>query len=850
MMLALLVSVGASAQRKTWDFTKGFSATTIANLKSAGWTDETADQSIQTNARSEGPLKATVDGQEWIVPETSGLTFHHTGANHIVLAYNRTSGGYVGTKFLWINGKTANDAITIPAIPAGEKVTIVYESHSKTEDRGFKVSGSFQDANGNQTFTSHDRLDTVVIVNTGSAEADLKLSSTSGHHYYSIVIGDGDPVVAETIAYLYTGATDGVYQQLQAREGSTVTAIDVATTTLTAEALREYSLVVIAPSVPADNAVTAVVKEALPYVPMLNLNANLYPAWTYGVAVAITEPLGVVTDAKSTLLNGVELQQEEDLTFIEIGAGTSGVQLGDYFQGDETPLTTLDGETVVAHSHNIDHNGYVFFAGAAENPAPAQSVIANAIDLLLSSKAEVTKAPTPGVVLEYKDKNTNVTLTASKALTKPHIYYTLDGSTPTESSTEYTEVINVTQPTTIKAVVIAEGYLLSDVTTRDIDIKEQPKTPVVTTEEQDGKTIVTITCESADENTPIYFNTSGSTDIIASEPYTEPFTITMPQDIYAFAVANEAVWSEVAYKRALVKNPHVAVDIVAHFYSPANWIKQTDGETVLGNNGNIFAAGTNDNFTMWKEGTGRTETDPETGDEITVYDEIDWVTSDEPLETPEWMAMTKNEGVLWQNNKPSLAHIGDNDGIYPVSSLDIDSIFKATDNNLCFYRLPAGERPTAAIQSKNKYAGPFDVVMIDNMGSGKLMIQVSADGENWTQIGDTINSTGYSRMWQKHVAQYDGNDEVYVRVTQPANGSSGPKIYDIYVAKAGEQSAALLAALTDEYNNGTGIIAVSDKSASVAKGIYNINGIRQNGLKRGLNIIVNGDGSVRKVMVK
>jgi hypothetical protein len=33
-------------------------------------------------------------------------------------------------------------------------------------------------------------------------------------------------------------------------------------------------------------------------------------------------------------------------------------------------------------------------------------------------------------------------------------------------------------------------------------------------------------------------------------------------------------------------------------------------------------------------------------------------------------------------------------------------------------------------------------------------------------------------------------------------------------------------------------------------GIYNINGIRQQTLHRGLNIVVNGDGTVKKVMVK
>ena len=44
------------------------------------------------------------------------------------------------------------------------------------------------------------------------------------------------------------------------------------------------------------------------------------------------------------------------------------------------------------------------------------------------------------------------------------IYYTTDGSVPTENSTRYTEPIEITQDTTIKAVVIANGLKDSDVT--------------------------------------------------------------------------------------------------------------------------------------------------------------------------------------------------------------------------------------------------------------------------------------------------------------------------------------------------------------------------------------------------
>jgi hypothetical protein len=45
-----------------------------------------------------------------------------------------------------------------------------------------------------------------------------------------------------------------------------------------------------------------------------------------------------------------------------------------------------------------------------------------------------------------------------------------------------------------------------------------------------------------------------------------------------------------------------------------------------------------------------------------------------------------------------------------------------------------------------------------------------------------------------------------------------------------------------------GIETVNRQGNKAMKAIYNLNGIRQNGLQRGLNIVVMGDGSVRKVI--
>ena len=161
--------------------------------------------------------------------------------------------------------------------------------------------------------------------------------------------------------------------------------------------------------------------------------------------------------------------------------------------------------------------------------------------------------------------------------------------------------------------------------------------------------------------------------------------------------------------------------------------------------------------------------------------------------------------------------------------------------------MQADEPGNAVIQSKYKYQAPLDVVTIANMQGGPVIVQVSADGENWTNVGEEIAATGYTRMWKKYTNSYNGNDEVYVRLAQ-ITGSLGAKIFDIYVANAGEESQKLLEQLNEEYASGIQDVNVAKKN--VAAGIYNLNGIRQNTLQRGINIVVYGDGSVKKIMVK
>jgi hypothetical protein len=520
------------------------------------------------------------------------------------------------------------------------------------------------------------------------------------------------------------------------------------------------------------------------------------------------------------------------------GESIIGINLGEYFQGDATPIVAGDGVTPLAHLHNANHNSYIYLPGNASPTPTMLQIIDNAINVLLDSKSEITKAPAPNISFEYKDMNTNVTITPSRNLPKTRLFYTIDGTEPTTESIEYTGVINLTSPTTVKAVAIAEGYLLSDATEQEIEIKSQPKTPQISYEESEGYSTITITCES--EDAVIWYNFNETTDTVQSSKYTEPIVINMPATITVFSVAGEAVWSEIAQKRILVKNPRVVIDVAGHFRA-AKWDNISNGS-------GLFAWGKSA-VSMYEDEGSEIIIDPETGEETIAHGaEKEYETIDEPGDDPQWTIMSKGQSVLWQSNTPSTTTIGSNEGGYfPATAEDIDNLFPVTNYDIQFYKIQADEPANAVIQSKNKYQAPLDIVTIANMQGGPILAQVSADGENWTTVGEEIAVTGYSRMWKKYTNSYDGNEEVYVRLAQET-GSLGAKIFDIYVANAGEKSQELLDQLNEEYANGIQDISYSAKK--IAAGIYNLNGTRLSTLQRGINIVVYEDGSVKKVFVK
>ena len=853
LALLALFAFGVQAQdKKTWDFSKGWSDETLENLeKGSEWTKDGSSWK-ETGKFGEGAFVA--NGEP--IKELEGL--------------KRSSAGLSKNNNYLLTDKTFrlnrnNQELIFPSLKNGQKLTIVGRSANATAaNRGVKgmydymvridddkdnnliLGSNVEGSKGTYTFVYE-----IQTAETGEVPVGIKMI-TGGIDFTLFMIDDGDPIQITKVAYLCTGSpeSDVPFQILKARENTEVTAIDVTTTTITAAALQEYTITIVAASVPADNAAVAIVKESMPWTPTLNLNANLYPVWGYGTAVE-AQPVGVVKDSKNVLLKGATIQEADGINFIELAGSTiQAVKFGEYFEGDEVPLKEMnmdgvEGEGAVIHTHNIKHNGYAYLPYAADINTEWNAIFANTIDVLAESKTEITAAAKPVIVQEFKDHNTNVTITAGRSLPKTRFFYTTDGSDPTVESTEFKEAVNFTAPCTFKAAAIAEGYTLSEVATLDIQIHEQPKAPVLSSDLTDGSTTITLTCESQDVDIWYNFSDAGN-DTLQSTKYTEPFVISMPQNVTAFAVSGGAVFSELTKQRVLVKNPRIKIDIAGHFAADEWKADNNPAGLAVANGKGMFTWGASA-VTMYT-GEGTKSTDPDTGDEITTYgpeDLREFEIVNEPGDNPQWVLKSRGTCLIWQNLTPNTTGFG-NDGAYnPVSTLDVDSLFPVTKNNIQFYKFQANETPNGSIESLTKYQAPLDVVVLANSAGGPLLIQVSADGNEWTTIGE-IAKTGYSRMWGKTTASYDGSDEVYVRLTQEVI-SAGAKVFDIYIANAGEKSKALLDILNEEFS---GIQTVNVQKTKGMSGIYNLNGIRQHSLKRGLNIVVMDNGSVKKVVVK
>ncbi len=141
-------------------------------------------------------------------------------------------------------------------------------------------------------------------------------------------------------------------------------------------------------------------------------------------------------------------------------------------------------------------------------------------------------------------------VTITSATSGAMIYYTLDGSAPTTSSTLYTGAITVGASETLKAVAIATGSSVSAVGSAVYVINlPAAATPVILPGTGNYTTVQTVTITDSTPFAKIYYTTNGTTPTTSSTLYTGAITVGASETIEAIAVlsgySNSAVASSV-----------------------------------------------------------------------------------------------------------------------------------------------------------------------------------------------------------------------------------------------------------------------------------------------------------------
>ncbi len=891
----LFVFEVASAQSyRRWDFTK-WSQQTIDNLKAEaakerpaeGWSDIEAAKNdvagaVAPDATKEkcfwyassefGALKA--NGEE--IEELRGLTFGEGYSKNRSLAiavdYASTAiGTYAGPQYLWLGGgnKAAGSRLmcfTIPNVTIGQKMTFVVESHRSGQGRGIGlyVNDVNDDANrigdaftpdAQETYTWENwSLPEGVTDEDGDGMVDILVYNTNGCHIYSIEIGEN--MEARNVGYLYNGdlSSELAYNILLEDHNNKVTAIE-ANKAFTLEDFSSFETLVISSTVSNEDAIASL-KGIQPFHPILNLNPALYAKWGYGEAIDAGIPFATVRNNSHPLFNGIELIEDPDAatpTFVlELTRDLpfQGLTLSGLFANDPVLAYAYQNESVIAiHAHNLNHNGYLYipYTQEALSVAAAPNIINNAVGLLASSKAPITQAPAPSFTLEYEHLNTFVSLKSN--VPGAQIFYTTDGSTPTLESTPYTEPISITSESTVKAIAIGDGYLLSEVSEKLIDIRQMAPMPTFSMANEDGKTIVSIASEL--EAGQIYYNYKGSEDKAQSTLYSQPIEFRLGKDIYAFVVADSFLNSKLATAKVMVKNPKVRIDILSKMdANKEEYLNHTNPDTrnTDGTVGYYFSWGNTNDYPYYDPAGDQIVTGSDGISDSVIHTKLN---AEEVVDIENgWSVRSRGHRISWEANNPGMKY-GDANGFNPETVNDEDAYLPVTSYLLHLYDWDKTYPSSAIIQTTNKFAGPFDIVAyIANCQGGnprpKVVFEVATsndDNATWTVVGDTCEFDQPRRIYRKYTRSYEGTEEVYVRA-RIANDGSRAGFYNIYIANEGVESKKIIE------EQATGITNINNDATNMPEAIYDLKGIRQSTLKPGLNIIRNSNGSTRKVFIK
>ncbi|MCR5361300.1 MAG: chitobiase/beta-hexosaminidase C-terminal domain-containing protein [Bacteroidales bacterium] len=840
LVAAIAFSATMDAQvKKTWDFTKGLSDETVANLNAdaTNWASNGDDGNgtvinWKNNAKVSSSSYLTANGV--VIPELEGLYFDigSNGANSIHVAQNK------------IRLTRKNTKITFPKLANGQKVTIVGRSANSTAvNRGIApvqsylalVEGTTTDGNcifvgggvdgslGTYSFTWEVQTDA-----TDSVDVQFTLTPDAGIDFTLFQIDNGDEEAMTedpTVAYVYSGDIDSdpLRQFVGLDDYCTVTNITIESLldgSVSQDSIESFEVVVLAPSAFSDES-SAYINARLNRVPILNFTPSAILGYTK-VDPALTSFTVGEDYADADLFLDMEYSGDNDNEIAIFKEGilsdnmVYGYTLADGSDFADDDVYATAGENSAIHIHG-KKNAYMLIPFAVQNILANDdyaisdntlALISNAVKYLRATKATVTTAMKPTVTYAYENGVTTATLKST--LTGAKIFYTIDGTEPTTASTRYTEPIVFTSAATLKAFVVAPSYNNSDVLTEEVVIKSKLPTPRISIAQVEGSSTITL---STSAEAGIYYSFNGQTAYDRASLYAEPIVITEPGTITAFSYADGFLMSDVAEAYVQVGGIPAVKDTLAHYNAgTTDWF---DNAILYGADGTVLDTPTENwaakaayyfgksAWDYYSTEVDRTETvygedgttplksqiegQTDQDSTITYYKpDASAVRSIKSATDTKWVIKTQGQQLTGETNIAQLGYVkceGASAARYHDEAIDLIG-GPATTGCLTLGGKVSGNPFTASIQTVEKYAAPFDVVVYANQGNSdgatvNVEIQVSADGETWTAIGD-VKFAYTQRHIKKTRVHYSEAGEVYVRLAQ-VGGSTKGQICDIYV---------------------------------------------------------------------
>ncbi len=913
------LAMTATAQDRVWDFSSWSDATkqalhdealTIAAPLSAkgathnSWRafekwDATDQQEHIDHAYWWGDTSTGVDGDQQLyangalIAETAGLKWTTLKAGNLAIAvdYPETSlGTYAGAQYLWIGG--SNLTFAIPGVKPGATITMEVESHKPTDGRGvaMTVAGrSVAPIEGSEKPTVKTTCKWQVPSDLTDESYDVSFTNNNGCHIYSITVTEPKAQVdGARFAYIYDSAFDpkaGTEQDnyyVELRDGGNVGfanveiykldlySINGALAPSLKEELMSCNAVVLSSSITAVSWGAAALRELVSYVPVINLSADIYNIWGYGTPTAFAGTITVDEAHRNNSLFKPRYPGADFESYLDadgqliLGEGKlTGVKLSADGPFANDNVIATDGSDVVAiHRHNQNRNSYTFlpfdFNASYANEDAFYDIYIGAIISAMATKAEAPAVATPTIEKIYKNMATDIKIsTSTKGST---IYYTIDGTTPTDQSTLYDGIISgLAEGTVVKAIAYnLDGYVPSAVAEATVDVFEACLPPEVAMDKERGKT--TVTLNAGEEGTKVYYNLDGTQDVKRSSLYDENTVISFshPTTLYAFATLEDETKkpSEVISIAVDVNGVVERNNVLSHF--DANKAEYSFGESKV----YYFTEGKKNGYNYFivtdsvKVDTTMTVTisDPDTGEEITeTRDTTIWTPILEPANRltsynpgSGWEIKTYGQGMLWEVT--AMTYDLTVDAAYHAETV-LD--YGASDCFIHFGNVQKSDGKhndpySGMVQSTQAFQGPFDITCFIGSGSngnhprGVLYVaKDTLDEANWTPV-DTVWAAATNRWVRKTQLSYNGTEKMFVRLQA---AFSSYCVRDIIITNNPDEATAI-----------HDLQSTEQRGKVVRREVFALDGKRLNAARKGINVIRytydNGQTETRKVAIK